>query len=89
MNEILRFVRRVHIGRWAVLAATAILVASSIHIIPAGHRGVKFNALRGVVPHSYGEGIALRIPFVESFEDMEVRINKVEGQASAASKDLQ
>ncbi len=68
-----------------------VLVAgcNSVHIVPAAHRGVKFNILSGLVPIAYGEGLAMKIPFVETFIDIDVRIDKVEHQVSAASKDLQ
>lgn len=62
---------------------------SAFHIVPAGHRGVKFNMLKGVTPISYSEGFAWKVPFLETFIDVDVRIDKVEHQASAASKDLQ
>lgn len=62
---------------------------SSIHIVPAGFRGVKFNSISGLVPIAYGEGLAMKIPFIETISDIDVRIDKVEHQASAASKDMQ
>lgn len=62
---------------------------SAFHVVPAGHRGVKFNVFKGVTPHSYDEGLAWKIPYIENFINIDVRIDKVEHQASAASKDLQ
>lgn len=75
-----------------VVLVLLVLVAgcNMIHIVPAGHRGVKFNILQGgVVQHSYGEGIAWKFPFIESFINMDVRVAKDEPQCTAASKDLQ
>lgn len=73
-----------------VVLLVSILVLSSVfHIVPAGHRGVKFNSISGVNPISYGEGLTFKIPVIETFVDMEVRIDKKEYQVSAASKDLQ
>ncbi|CAN5645322.1 hypothetical protein BH11ARM2_BH11ARM2_11400 [soil metagenome] len=55
--------------------------------IPAGYRGVllKFGAVQGVL----NEGIQTVIPGVNDVVLMEVRTQKEESQATAASKDLQ
>lgn len=76
-------------GVGLILLILLVAGCSSVHIVPAGHRGVKFNILSGLVPIAYGEGLAMKIPFVETFIDIDVRIDKIEHQASAASKDLQ
>lgn len=77
-------------GGVAVVILVALIAGcSAVHIVPAGHRGVKFNILTGLVPVAYGEGLAMKVPFVETFVDIDVRIDKIEHQASAASKDLQ
>ncbi len=56
--------------------------------VGAGERGVqlRFGAVTGKV---FGEGLYFRIPFVERIQKMDVRIQKDEVPASAASKDLQ
>jgi regulator of protease activity HflC (stomatin/prohibitin superfamily) len=64
-------------------------VWSTFHIVPAGHRGVKFNTFTGLLPQSYGEGLVWKIPMIESVIIIDVRIDKEEQVASAASKDLQ
>lgn len=63
------------------------LLMACVTIIPAGHRGVllRFGAVAGVL----GEGIHLVVPSVNTVEVMEVRTQKEQAQASAASKDLQ
>jgi len=63
------------------------IVASSVRIVPAGFRGVllQFGAVKGTLP----EGINFVVPFVNNVEYMEVRTQKEESQASAASRDLQ
>lgn len=71
-----------------VAAAFIILANFPVGTVSAGERGVRlrFNAVTGaVVP----EGLYFRIPFVERVKKMDVRIQKDEVEASAASKDLQ
>lgn len=55
--------------------------------IPAGYRGVllRFGAVQGQL----SEGIHLIVPGINSYVPMEVRTQKEESQATAASRDLQ
>lgn len=73
-----------------VFIGLTILIISfgPIAYVPVGHRGVvtRFGAITG---HARGEGVHLKIPLVEGNRNIEVRVQKVEGSASAASKDLQ
>lgn len=64
-------------------------VASAIVIIPAGHRAVVFNSVSGVKANVLTEGLNLIIPFVEDSIVFDVRVQKADVQATAASKDLQ
>lgn len=64
-------------------------LASAIVVIPAGHRGVVFNKFTGVKMNAIGEGINFIIPFVEDKTVFDVRVQKGDVKASAASKDLQ
>ncbi len=58
--------------------------------IPAGHRGVIFNQFRGVEKDRVlREGFHVIIPLVESVTKLEVRVQKQDFQAAAASRDLQ
>jgi regulator of protease activity HflC (stomatin/prohibitin superfamily) len=56
--------------------------------VPVGHRGIatRFGAVTGQVR---GEGWHFKIPFIEGNRNFEVRVQKVEVDGSAASKDLQ
>lgn len=59
-------------------------------VIPAGHRGVIFNQFKGVDKNRVlNEGFHFIVPFVESVEKIEVRVQKEDFQAASASKDLQ
>ena len=84
----------VNLGIWAwvarfvgVIMIVGGILLDSVVMVPAGHRAVKlqFGAVRGIL----SEGIHLVVPFVNSTELIEVRTQKEESQASAASKDLQ
>jgi len=56
-------------------------------IVPAGHKGIllNFGAVSGVLP----EGLNFRIPFAQSMQIFEVRTQKYETDATAASMDMQ
>ena len=76
---------------WAVIIVIAVIVMivnSPFGTVGAGERGVqlRFGAVTGKV---FDEGLYFRIPFIEHVQKMDVRIQKDEVAASAASKDLQ
>jgi prohibitin 2 len=76
---------------WTLVTIVVVVIFvlnSPIGTIGAGERGVqlRFGAVTGKV---FDEGLYFRIPFVESIQKMDVRIQKDEVPASAASKDLQ
>jgi len=76
------------ISRISIGLAVLILVFSTFGTVGAGERGVllQFGAVQDRV---FGEGLYLKIPFVQKVVKMDVRIQKDEINASAASKDLQ
>lgn len=74
------------------LILLAIIVFISIFnpfvVINAGHRGVKttFGKVEQVV---FEEGLHLRIPIMQQVKEINVQIQKAEGDGDAASRDLQ
>lgn len=70
-----------------VIVAVVALLRSSVVIVPAGYRGIllRFGAVRGVL----NEGMNVIVPFVSSSELIEVRTQKEQSSASAASRDMQ
>lgn len=60
-----------------------------IVVVGAGQRGVVFNNSSGVEDRVLGEGMHIRIPFVENVTMVSVRVQKTDIKADAASKDLQ
>lgn len=74
-----------------VVAGIIILIifGSSFRTIGAGERGIVFSQIGGVKDVILDEGIRFKIPFVEDIIKADVRIQKSQTEASAASKDLQ
>ena len=80
-------IRKIVIG--AVIAlAVVILIASSIVIVPAGSTGVVVT-LGKVSDAPLSEGFHLKMPFVQSVENISNKIQKQEVEAPAVSKDMQ
>jgi len=84
-------IRAIKLGAMVAVAVFAfIIVITSIVNVPAGNRGIMFNSLGGgVSPVALGEGYQFQMPFVQKIYIMDVRTQKTEYPASAASKDLQ
>jgi regulator of protease activity HflC (stomatin/prohibitin superfamily) len=61
----------------------------TVVVVPAGHRGVIFDVFKGVKPEPLKEGMNFIVPFVQEASVVDVRVQKVEFNAAAASKDLQ
>ncbi len=76
------------IGAIATVIIVLIVVSMSIVIIGAGERGVvlRWGAVQDKI---FNEGFHLKTPFADRVEKVDVRIQKAESKASAASKDLQ
>src|SRR3990172_668228 len=69
------------------LIALIILVFSTLVIVNAGHVGVITRF--GAVQRSVNPGLNVKVPFVEGVKIVDTRVQKVETEADAASKDLQ
>ena len=74
--------------RVIITVIVLILIFGSFGTIGAGERGVllQFGAVQDKV---FGEGLYFKIPFIQHVVKMDVKIQKDEVAASAASKDLQ
>jgi len=73
-----------------IAAVLLVLIGSTglaIVLVPAGYRGVllQFGAVKGVLT----EGIHIVMPGINTVEQLEVRTQKEQAEASAASRDLQ
>ena len=65
-----------------------VILSESIVIVEAGHRGVVLY-LGAVENRVLGEGVHFIAPFIEQVVQMEVRTQKFQAEATAASNDLQ
>ena len=70
----------------AFLVVVGVIVNSAV-IVPAGHRGVLLQW--GAAVRSLDEGFHLVVPVMNQVVQLEVRTQKEESQATAASRDLQ
>src|SRR5258708_34609870 len=80
------------LAKYMVIALVAAFfltfLQDTVVIIPAGHRGIVFDTVKGVLPVSLKEGINYLTPYLQQAIIMDVRVQKSEFTASAASKDL-
>jgi len=76
------------ISKISIGLVVLIIVFNSFGTVGAGERGVllQFGAVQDKV---FGEGFYFKIPFIQKVVKIDVRIQKNEVPASAASKDLQ
>ena len=75
--------------RIIILIILIIIVWGSFFVIYPGERGLVFNTFTGLKEKVYDEGVHLKLPLFESVIRMNIRTQKQEEAASAASKDLQ
>ena len=73
----------------AVILFLLFMLLSSFQVIGAGERGVVFSKLSGVKDVQLGEGLHFKIPFIEEIIAIDVKVQKSQTDARAASKDLQ
>jgi regulator of protease activity HflC (stomatin/prohibitin superfamily) len=81
-----KYTRSITIGLIALILV--VVGFSSVTTVEAGNRGVLVQ-LGAVKPTILSEGLHFRIPFIQSVQQIEVRVQKEESSQSAASKDLQ
>lgn len=78
--------------KWIVVAGLVLFVAlpllNPFVVINAGNRGVVTNFGK-VDPVVLGEGLHLRIPIMQAVHEINVQIQKGEGDGDSASKDMQ
>jgi regulator of protease activity HflC (stomatin/prohibitin superfamily) len=76
------------LGALLIVLLILLVLGSSFGTVGAGERGIKlrFNALTGTV---LGEGLYFVIPFIERVVIIDIKVQKEEADAQAASKDLQ
>ena len=75
---------------WSVAALILALITAMgcYMIVPPGHVGVVYR-LGAVQMNPRGEGFHLKAPYVDSVEEIDIRLRAADKEASASSKDLQ
>lgn len=79
-------------GRAAVYVVVALILLMTaidcVHSVPPGHRGVivTFGAVKEV---NLGEGLQLKLPYIQRIVNMKVMLEKEQVDENAASSDLQ
>ena len=76
------------VGIVALAIVMVLLVSTSVVIVGPGQRGILMN-FGAVQPIVWGEGLHFKIPIYQNIIPMDVRVQRVETPAAAASKDLQ
>lgn len=76
------------IGILAAALLVLVVFAASIAIVPAGNTGVVLT-MGKVSQNGLSEGFHLKAPFVQSVKNISNKIQKLEVEADAVSKDLQ
>ena len=71
-----------------IVAVVVVLLLSSFTIVPVGHKGVLMT-FGAVQQGTLEEGVNFKIPFVQSVQNVDVRVKKFETDANSSSKDLQ
>ena len=71
-----------------IIIVSMVLLFGTFGSVPYGHRGVVVEAGR-ITGEIKGEGFYTKAPFWQQIEKIDVRIQKEQVEASAASKDLQ
>lgn len=85
MNKIsLEIIKKIIIG---IILVCLLFILNPLHSVKAGNVGVvtRFGAVNRVA----NPGLVWKIPLIESIYEMETRTQKEQGDAEAASKDLQ
>lgn len=80
--------RYVKYGIIAMIALLVIFIMNPLIIIGAGERGVVLN-FGAVQPQVLAEGLHIRVPIYQKVIKVDVRVQKEQTEAAAASKDLQ
>jgi len=66
-----------------------LVLFNSFQVVGPGERGIIFSQITGLREVTLDEGMHFKVPFIETIFIMDVRVQKVQSSASAASKDLQ
>ena len=72
----------------ASMVGAGVFATNFIFVVDGGERALKMDALRGLQPDVYGEGMHLRIPMLQSIKRFEIRTQPTLVPSSTGTKDL-
>ena len=67
---------------------SGVFATNFIFVVDGGERALKMDALRGLQPDVYGEGMHLRIPLLQKINKFEIRSRPTLVPSSTGTKDL-
>lgn len=68
---------------------TGVFATNFIFVVEGGHRALKMDAMRGLLPDVYGEGMHFRIPVLHKINHFEIRSRPTLVPSSTGTKDMQ
>ena len=78
--------RMMKVGGGVVLSG--VFFSQFVFVVEGGHRALKMDAMRGLQPYVYGEGMWVRIPFLQRIQNFEIRTRPTLVPSSTGTKDL-
>ena len=84
-NRLFNWTTRLGVG----LMGAGVALTQFFFTVDGGERGILFDRFRGVKPKVYGEGMHLRIPFIQLPKIFEVRTRPQVIHSTSGTRDLQ
>ena len=81
------FNRMLTVGGGIMLSG--VFLSQFVFVVDGGHRALKMDAVRGLQPYVYKEGMWFRLPFLQRIQHFEVRTRPTLVPSSTGTKDLQ
>lgn len=87
-KEVTNIKNSIRLLGFLILLLAIFIILGPIAFVPVGYRGIA-TRLGTPTGHIRGEGVHFKFPIIEGNKNVEVRVQKKEVDATAASKDLQ
>lgn len=71
------------------LMLSGVFATNFLFVVDGGERALKMDAMRGLQPHIYGEGMHFRVPILHRINKFEIRSQPQLIPSSTGTKDLQ
>ena len=78
--------RMMKLGGMMVLSG--VFATNFVFVVDGGERALKMDAMKGLQPHIYGEGMHFRVPGLQSIKRFEIRSRPTLVPSSTGTKDL-